>query len=167
MAGLLNQEQQPQQGGMPQQAQPSQQSQGMDYDGMIVEMETRLSPEQKGAWDRILAAGMKFLFDDSTVQNVDQYLDGEGDMATKLGEGAAGLIAYLDKESKGSMPKELVIPAGIALMIYVVKYLNKSGREVSGEDFANGITVYLTKILGVNGVSEDQFTQTLEAASQG
>jgi hypothetical protein len=138
----------------------------VNYDDMIADMEMKLPENLKEGWNRVIAAGMKFLFDKQTNSMINDYLDGEGDMPTKLGEGAAGLIAFLDKESRGAVPKELVIPAGIALMIEVVKYVQKSGDEVTTADFAQAIQIFMEKILGVYGATPEQFEQTLELASK-
>lgn len=139
----------------------------LDYDGMIADMETKLPPNLKEAWDRIMAAGMKFLFDRKTNPMINEYLEGEGDIATKIGEGAAGLIAFLDKESRDAMPKELIIPAGMALMVEVVKYVQKAKiSEVTAADFGQAVQIYLEKVLGVYGATMDQMEQTLDLASR-
>lgn len=138
----------------------------LDYEQMVPDMESRLPPKLKEAWDRIMAAGMKFLFDKSTNPMVNDYLDGEGDIATKIGEGAAGLITFLYKESNESMPKELIIPSGMALMVEVVKYIQKSKTaEVTAADFGQAVQVYLEKVLGAFGATMDQMEQTLEVAA--
>lgn len=142
-------------------------SRGINHDELLNDMETKIPPDRKEAWNRILAAGMKFLFDAKTNPMVNEYLEGEGDIATNLGEGAAGLIAFLDKESKGALPKELVIPAGIALMIEVVRYAEKAQiATITAQDFGNAINIYLNKILGVYGGTMEQMNKTLEIASR-
>lgn len=146
---------------------PQGQNGKLDYEQMIADMETRLPENLKEAWNRIMAAGMKFLFDQKTNPMVNEYLDGEGDIATKIGEGAAGLIAFLDKESQNAMPKELIIPAGMALMIEVVKYIQKAQiAEVTTEDFGKAVQIYLEKVLGVYGGTMEQMEKTLEVASK-
>jgi hypothetical protein len=138
-----------------------------NYDEMLADMEMRIPDHLREGWDRLMAAGMKFLFDKSTNPMVNEYLEGEGDMATKLGEGTAGMVIMITKEARGALPGELIIPGGIALMIETIKYMKKSGMyEVSAEELAGAIEIFMSKTLGQFGVSEDQFSQTLEMAAQ-
>jgi len=170
MAGLLDSANSPEQtpaptGGVPEQAMPEQappgadgQDQNMDYDAQIQDMEARVPPDMKDAWDRIMVAGMKFLFDESTNTMVNDYLEGPGDMSQKLGEGTAGLMVTLDKESRGALPKELLIPGGIALMILSIKYMKKAGiANVSSQEYAKAIEIFMYKLLGAFGIQQQQF----------
>lgn len=139
----------------------------VNYDELITDMETRLPPELKEAWDRIMAAGLKFLFDQKTNPMVNEYLEGDGEISEKLATGAAGLIAFLDKESRGALPKELIIPAGMAFLVEVAKYVTKSGMaELTVEQFGKAVNIYLEKVLGVYGATVDQMKQTYELAGK-
>lgn len=160
--GILAQNSEPAKAGV-----PNGETGKLDYEQMIADMETRLPENLKEAWNRIMAAGMKFLFDQKTNPMVNEYLEGEGEIATKIGEGSAGLIAFLDKEARGALPKELIIPAGMALMIEVVKYVQKAGIvEVTVQDFGNAVQIYLEKVLGVYGGTMEMMEKTLEVASK-
>jgi hypothetical protein len=169
MAGLLDTAKglPEEQGAMPQPVDvPAPQGEEMDYDAQIQDMEARVPPDMKEAWDRIMVAGMKFLFDEKTNAMVNEYLEGPGDMSTKLGEGTAGLMVTLDKESRGALPKELLIPSGIALMILSVKYMKKSGiANVTPQEYAKAIEIFMYKLLGAYGIQQQQFDAYIDKAA--
>jgi len=132
--------------------------QEMDYDSQLQDMEARVPDDMREAWDRIMVAGMKFMFDPQTNRMVNEYLEGPGDMAEKLGNAAAGLMITLDRESRSSLPKELMIPAGIALLILAVKYMKRAGiATVGAADYGKAIEIFMYKILEAYGVKQDQF----------
>lgn len=130
----------------------------MDYDGQLQDMEARVPEGMKEAWDRIMVAGMKFMFDPKTNRMVNEYLEAPGDMPEKLGTAAAGLMITLDRESKNSLPKELLIPGGIALLILAVKYMKKAGiATIGAADYGKAIEIFMYKILDAYGVKQEQF----------
>ena len=69
----------------------------------------------------------------------------------------------LDKQSGGALPRELLIPGGIALMILAVKYMKKAGiADVGGADYARAIEIFMYKLLGAYGIEQSQFDSYID-----
>lgn len=130
------------------QAAAAQQPQGgskLSPDALTAQM--HLNPQQKPQFDRIVAAGMRIMFDEKTHKLMVEQLQSAGPMPQKLGEGIAGLLGLLVREAKGSLPPDLLIPAGIVLMAHAVDFLNQAGAPVSDEDFGAGVDVLVSTVL--------------------
>ena len=135
----------------------------VDYEGYTKDMESRVPPKLKNAFTRVVVAGMKFLFSDQTNGMVNEYLSGEGDPAKKLGEGVAGLMGTLYKESKGSMPGEIMVPAGIQLLLEASEYAERANLiQVTPQILAGAIETFMYKVMGMAGLNPDQFDQMLD-----
>jgi hypothetical protein len=78
---------------------------------------------------------MKVMFSPQTHQMMLTELDAKGDIVDNLAKGAAKLMAVLFQQSKGTMPQDLLIPAGGVLLAKACEFLNKSGQAVSETQF--------------------------------
>lgn len=132
--------------------------QEINYDDQIAEMESRVPPDMKEDWDRIMVAGMKFMFDEQGNSMINKALETEGNPAKTVGEGCANLMLLLFKESGSKMKHELIIPGGIALMMLLVKYINKAGfPRFTAAQFGQALEIYMYKVLSAFGIQQQQF----------
>lgn len=165
MAGLIQNAMQPQGAAPaadPSQGMPSMQPDGasagstkeLSPDALMAQM--HVNPQQKQQLDRMVAAGMKVMFDAKTHQMMIDTLKADGPMPDKLGKGIAGLLGMLMSESKNSLPPELLVPAGIVLMAHAVDFLEQAGAQVTPQDFGSGIDVMVTTVLQAYGVDADK-----------
>lgn len=99
------------------------------------------------AYQRIVLAGMKVMFDKSTHKLMLEELDGPGTMGEKLGKGIAGLMILLVQQSNGTLPPQLIIPAALELLAHAADFLKKSGQQVSNEDFGEASQVAISEIM--------------------
>lgn len=106
-----------------------------------------IPPQLEGAYQKIILAGMKVMFDKSTHQLMIKELDGPGDMATRLGKGMTGLMSLLWQQSNKTLPPNLIIPAGLELMAHAVDFLKKAGQDVTDQEFGEAVQVFIQNTL--------------------
>jgi len=135
-----------------------------DLTPQAVRGKMNLPPELKDAYERVVLAGMKVMFDPSTHEMSMKAIQGPGPIDTRLARGVAALIGTLVKESNGTMPPPIIIPAGIELIAAAGDYLKKSGVEkVTDDDVAGAMADYVQIIFEQAGAqSPDQMRQMLQ-----
>ena len=109
-------------------------------------IDAKLPPAKSHALDRIIIAGMRIMFSAQTHQMMLQELQAPGAISDKLAQGITKLILLMLKESNGTMPPDLFIPAGTILLAKAAEFLNQSGTPVSEDDFRQAI-VKLTALI--------------------
>lgn len=141
-----------------------------------VNSQIKMPPELQEAYDRVVLAGMKVMFDKATHSKVMKAIEGEGPLSKRLGVGIAGLMATLFKQSNNTIPPQVLIPAGTNLLMQAADFLKRTGTEpVSNQDIGEAMQVMINTILDMFGVDPmklrgalDQFDQsrTQQAAQQ-
>lgn len=127
----------------------------------------KVTPEQQRQLLRIVAAGMKVMFDEQTHQMMLDQLNQPGPIEQRLSQGIVGLMAMLWKESKGSMPPQLIIPAAMVLLAEATDFLNKAGQQVTPEQFGRANEMMIDSLLNQAGVSGDKLAAAAQARAQG
>jgi hypothetical protein len=108
----------------------------------------KMPPELQNAYERVVLAGMKVMFDKSSHESALQQLQGPGPVAERLGKAIAGLMVLLFKQSNQTMPPQVIIPAGTDLLVRAADFLKKSGKEqVTDQDIGEGLSVMIETLL--------------------
>lgn len=108
----------------------------------------QMPPELQNAYERVVVAGMKVMFDKSSHQSALEQLQGEGPVSERLGKAVAGLMVLLFKQSNQTMPPQVIIPAGTDLLIRAADFLKKSGSEqVTDQDVGEALSIMIETIL--------------------
>ena len=115
-----------------------------------------LQPKEAAQLDRIVLAGRKVMFAKQSHKMFLEQLDGPGTIPQKLGQGVAGLMALLVKESKNSLPPTLLIHAGMVLLTHAADFLRKAGQEVTDVDIGNAIKVMVNAVLHAVGIDPEK-----------
>jgi len=105
----------------------------------------KLPPEMQDAYQRVVVAGGKFLFDPKTHQvALDSFTKGKGPIGDRLGKGIAGLMVLLFKQSNNSIPPQVIVPAAIDLLAQAAQFLQESGvEEVSAKDVGDAMVALI------------------------
>ena len=134
-----------------------------------IKAKLNIPPNLQNAFDRVTTAGMKVLYDPATQDEIKQHLAGPGDMGTKLGEGIATVVLHMFKESNGTMPPNIMIPAGIYLVAEAADFLSQSGKfQIADSDVGAAIQILiqaLMKAFGINGSNAQQLAGQLQGQS--
>lgn len=121
-----------------------------------------IPPELQEAYDRVVVAGMKVMFSKETHRIMLKEMQKGGPASERLGQGIAGLILTLFKESNETMPPQVMIPAGVELMMQAVDFIRKTGmEEITNEDIGGAMEIMIRTILQAFGMKPEQFEQML------
>lgn len=139
---------------------------GDDIDTETIKNNINMPPELQEAYERVVIAGMKVMFSKESHKLMLDELQKEGPIGQKLGMGIAGLMLLLVKESNGTIPPEVIIPAGINLLARAADFIRKSEIEkITNGDIGDAMEVFISTILEKFGVSPEQMTQMLNQYS--
>lgn len=126
-----------------------------------------MPPSLAPAYEKIVAAGMKVMFDPKTHGQMLQLMQEPGPLEQKLGTGIAGLMLLLYTQSNRTMPPQLIIPAGIELLLHAVDFLKKSGQDVPNEVVAEGIALMVQTLMQKFGLDPAKLQAKLQGGSNG
>lgn len=135
-------------------------------------MRENVPPEMQDAYDRIVGAGMKFMFSKETSGEVIKFLEGPEPLDEKLSSGVFYLMMNLIQQSSGAFPEELIIPAGIDLMLQAAEFSQEVGMEkVTTEVIASACQKYVFLVSEKAGVPQEKVMGGIDklagAAEQG
>ena len=123
-----------------------------------VQQNIKMPPELQEAYERVVIAGMKVMFSKDTHRIMLKEMQKSGPMADRIGKGIAGLMLILFKESNQTMPPQVIIPAGIELLMQSVDFMRKTGMEkITNKDIAGGMQVFINTIFEKFGVDPAKF----------
>jgi len=80
--------------------------------------QSNVSPEEQEAYNKVVMAGMKILFENEKTKNgIEKQLKSGADKPAEiLAEVAATIILQLDEQSKGQIPETVIIPAATEIL---------------------------------------------------
>lgn len=115
----------------------------------MVSKEIKMPAELQEAYERVVLAGMKLLFSKETNKAVIGVLQNQdGDLAERLGKSIAGLMAELYRTSNQSMPPQVIIPAGVELLMQAADFIRKSKLEpINNKIIGDAMDVMVTTVL--------------------
>lgn len=132
-----------------------------------VRSEMQIPKEMQDAYSRIVKAGLKLMFDPSTRAQTMEFMESDGDFAQKMGEGIAAVMALLYRESNQTMPPQLIIPAGIELLVHAAEVAGKAGEDVSNEVIAEAMGTFVESMMRQFGVDPAQMQGMVSGLNSG
>ena len=100
------------------------------------------------AYDRVLTAGMKMMYSADNSELMQKIImDEDIPIANKLGEGIANLLVMMDNQGNGTIPKEVLVPVGVALMFEAADYLFEVGIDFTEKDLGNALELLIRSVL--------------------
>lgn len=127
-----------------------------------VKKSIKMPPELQEAYERVVIAGMKVMFSKETHRIMLKELQKQGPVGDRLGKGIAGLMLLLFKESNNTMPPQVIIPAGMELMMQAVDFMRETKTtEVTNQDIGQGVQVMIATIAEKFGVDPARLEQMI------
>jgi len=118
-------------------------------------------------YDRVLTAGMKTMYAPESAEMLSGLIsDDKIPVANKLGEGVANLLIMMDNQGNGTIPKEVIIPVGVALIFEAADYLFEVGVEVTEDDLGKAIELMITGVLTGYGIDPAKMDQIIDDMSK-
>lgn len=129
----------------------------------VAAMRAKMTPEQGDAYDRVVLAGKRLMYSPDMGETIAKIMDvGDVPLEDKIGQNIAGLIFLMDTQANGSMPKDIVIPAGVALMMEVSDTLFESGMEITEEVLAGALTSMIYEIYANYNIPKEQVDEAID-----
>ena len=139
---------------------------GDDLSTKDVSDNINVPPESQEAYERVVIAGMKVMYSKESHRMMLKELQKEGPIDQRLGKGIAGLMLLLVKESNGTIPPEVIIPAGVKLLMEAVDFMRDTGiGNPTNAEIGNGMQIMIAIILEKFGVAPDKMEQMLNQYS--
>lgn len=139
---------------------------GNDLSTKAVSDNINMPPELQEAYERVVVAGMKVMFSKESHRAMLKELERPGPMDQRLGKGVAGLMLLLFKESNGTMPPAVIVPAGVKLLMEAVDFMRETGLgDPTNNEIGNGMQIMISIILEKFGVAPDKMEQMLNQFS--
>lgn len=131
-------------------------------------MEAAMPPELKDAYDRVLLAGKKMMYSPNTQEAIVNIITDENiPVPNKIGEGVANLVVMMDNQGNGTIPKEVIVPVAVSLMMEAADYLYEVGIDVTEQDLAEGLKILIYGIFQAYGMPPEELDKLVDqAASQ-
>lgn len=127
----------------------------------------KVPPDKKNAFDRIVTAGLKVMYDPQSHPLMVKQLSKPGDPATIAGEGAGALLGMIYKESKGSLPITEGVMASQIWLCEALDFMAQSGQiQITNDLVANATKSLMSHILQIFGVNPAKINQAAQAGQQ-
>jgi hypothetical protein len=140
----------------PAQGQP--QGGGVSHDEVIQNI--KVPPELQEAYDKVVIAGMKVMFDKATHQLAMKAIEGDGPIGERVGKGIAGLIATLYRKSNNTIPPQVIVPATVNLVAQACDFLKKSGQDqISDKELGDAIDTAVRVVITMFGADPDKMIE--------
>lgn len=141
--------------------QPEQQQQPeMELSADGVQSQMQIPPEMQQAYERIVLAGLKFMFDPQTHEMALAEIEkGEGPIEQRVALGIVGLMGMLIQQSNSTLPPQLILPSAVTLYMHAMDFMAKSGEPVGKEQVGSGMATMLQELLKNLGIPAEQMAQ--------
>jgi hypothetical protein len=129
----------------------------------LEQMASMMDGKLGDAYDRVLTAGMKMMYSaDNSQLMQDIITNDEIPVANKLGEGIANLLVMMDNTGNGTIPKEIMVPVGVALMFEAADYLFEVGVEVTEADLGAALELLIKGVFVGYGIDPAKIDQIVD-----
>lgn len=131
----------------------------------------QIPPQDREAMLKVVTAGMKIMYDEKVFPMFSEGLKQDKPMAEKLASQTAGLIKILNDKSKGTLPKQVMLPAGMMLLLEIADFMEQAGMgEASEQDIAEAMkkmSLILMKLYGKGAQQDPSQVQQQDPAQAG
>ncbi len=131
-----------------------------------VRAKMNLPPELKKAYERVLQAGIKLMFDPRTRAETMQMIAAPGDPVQKIAQGVGSVMVVLFEQSNGTMPQQIIIPVAVELVMHVVEVVREAGAEISNEQVGAATEQTINFIMQKFGIDPNQLESMAKQQAQ-
>lgn len=128
-------------------------------------IDAKVPPADKEAYDKIVLAGMKVMFEDKQMHaQLLQGLQQSPEVKTVV-DGIIGIIGLLFQQSRNSMPVGPMILAGQSLMMEALDFMEEAGMiEATPDLLAEATQLYIETILPKIGMTPEKMKAVMGKA---
>jgi hypothetical protein len=134
-----------------------------------IKQNIQIPDEFREAYMKVVAAGMTVMFSkESNKASVDAIMRGEGPLPQRLGQSIAGLLGMMIKESNNTIPPQVIIPAGVELLIEAADFLRRAGlAPMSNQEVGQAMEVMVATVLEAAGLSPQKIVGFVDQRAGG
>src|SRR4030065_2224947 len=123
----------------------------------------KIPAELKDAYKRLMTAAVNIMFQGKTHDMMLRTIKSPGDLGKNVGEGAAGLVLLLYKQSKEATAK-LMIPVGMEIVLQTFEYIEKTDVVAfKKQDVGAAVQAMIEMLLKSSGTSMAAVNRALGA----
>lgn len=126
------------------------------------ELETFTPPEQLDAVQRVVAAGMKLIYQGDMAEEVQAELARDVPVAQMLAEAAVGWLLILDRQAPQGIPEPIMPMALQALVGEAAEIASKAGKQISQDDFDDATMLGHQLMARKLGYTDEQIMQGVQ-----
>lgn len=124
---------------------------------MQSELQNNVPPKFRNAYDRVTLAASKLMFDKKISQAMLEAVDDKQSPEDVIADNASGLILMLNKQTKNTIPQQILIPAAIDIALQMSEFFSRTGKVAVDEQvLASAIQKMIFKLFEAFGVKQDQ-----------
>lgn len=127
----------------------------------------QIPQELQAAYDKIIKAGLKVMFDKSTRAETMAFMNDSGGDPEKLATGVMSVVVSLYQQSNQTLPPNLIIPAGVELMVHASDVAKEAGMEISKEMLAEAMSSMVQQTLQKFGATPEQMQKLMGGMDSG
>lgn len=114
-----------------------------------------------------VGAGLKLMFDPKTRDQTMEYMKEASSDPEKIGTAVAGIMATIVQKSNGTIPGQIIIPAGVELIGHAVDMAKSIGIDVDNNVVADSVAKFIQIVLQQSGASTEQIQQIMGGMDSG
>lgn len=129
-------------------------------------LEAKLTPENRDDYNKVVVAGLHIALDrgaNSFMAKLHASPDPIGDCA----KGAVALMLIMRKETRGAMPLQAGIPAGVTLMLHGLDFIDHAGIvKIAEPELVRAITQFTNQLFWKLGISPEMLQKATARVHQ-
>lgn len=120
-------------------------------------IDENIKPEDRDAYDRIIAAGLKIITSDQFQNQLMETLDKpEQELPESIADGIARLVSLMHVQSKGRMPMHVVFAASYVLMAKALGFAEKAlGKKIDDNILGESALATAGAVAKVYGITPE------------
>jgi hypothetical protein len=121
-----------------------------------------VTPQEQQAYEKVVLAGMKVLYDKSTHAGIVNMLR-SGDPAEAIANVVTTVMAQLDKKSGGKIPETVILPAAAEILEDTAQLAGKIGIQVDERVTGQAMQRMVMGLAEEYGVTPEEVQEIMQA----
>lgn len=134
---------------------------------MADQMASSIPTNFQKAFTQVVRAGTRIMYSKESHELMIDALNKDGPIEQNIGQGMASLMALMFKKSNGTMPQEVIIPAGIYLIMQGADFLESATNEkITPQILSGAVEAFIGDMVHAAGGDVDKFKNVVGEIAQ-
>lgn len=118
-------------------------------------------------FDKLVRAGTKVIYNQQTFSKLTEGLADSQDPVGDIAKGMVAVLHMMAQKARGTIPQDVLVQAGIALLIDALDFAEQSGLvKIGKEELTAATTQYIEALLPTVGMTPQKMGGMLEGVKQ-